>query len=207
MDERIYALRQDARERGEPVLRDKSFDLLIKTVTEHAPTTILEIGVNEGLSGIAMLLAATNSRLTGIEIDEDKAIKARANYRAFGVDKRAKIFLGNASEIVPLLSGKYDFIFLDGPKGHYGEYCDNLINALNVGGVLFADNVLYRGYVGKGKTAPHKHATIKHSLENFLDKITNDESLKTTVYETEDGVSVTEKLYEKNRTFSARRGL
>lgn len=198
MDARLKKLREDARLRGEPILRDKSFGLLTDIVRAKNPKTILEIGVNEGLSGIGMLLAARSARLTGIEIDEDKANKARENYRAFGVEKRAKIFLGNAGEIVPLLTGKYDFIFLDGPKGHYGEYCDYLIAALNKNGVLFADNVLYRGYVGEGKTAPHRHATIKHSLETFLDKITRDESLKTTVYDMEDGVSVTEKLYEKD---------
>lgn len=191
-------MRKDARLRGEPVLRDKSFRLLIETVKNKNPKSILEIGVNEGLSGIAMLLSCENSCLTGIEIDEEKVKKARENYRAFGLEERAKIFLGDASEIIPFISGKYDFVFLDGPKGHYGEYCDYLLETLNVGGVLFADNVLYRGYVGKDKTAPHRHATIKHSMENFLDRITNDNSLKTVVYDIEDGVSVTEKLYEKN---------
>ena len=145
-----------------------------------------------------MLLTSENARLTGIEIDEEKALKAQENYRAFGVENRAKIFLGDASEIVPLISGKYDFIFLDGPKGHYGEYAESLLSALKVGGVLFADNVLYRGYVGKDKTAPHRHATIKHGMEKFLDRITTDESLKTTVFDIEDGVSITEKLYEKD---------
>lgn len=196
MDDRLKLLRENAKSRGEPILRDKSFELLIKTVESKNPRTILEIGVNEGLSGVAMLLKADSARLTGIEIDEEKVAAARENYRLFGVEARAKIFLGDASEIIPLLSAKYDFIFLDGPKGHYGEYADNLIAALNNGGTLFADNVLYRGYVGKDKKVPHRHATIKHSMENFLDKITSDKRLKTTVYDIEDGVSITEKLYE-----------
>ena len=189
-------MRENAFSRGEPVLREKSFELLLNAVKKYRPKTILEIGVNEGLSGIAMLLEVPTARLTGIEIDEEKADCAKLNYRAFGVDEKAKIFLGDAKEIIPLLTGKYDFIFLDGPKGNYGEYCDNLISALNRGGVLFADNVLYRGYVGKDKKAPHKHATIKHGMETFLDKITNDKKLKTVVYDIEDGVSITEKLYE-----------
>lgn len=196
MDDRLKLLRENAKSRDEPILRDKSFELLIKTVESKNPRTILEIGVNEGLSGVAMLQAAENARLTGIEIDEEKVAAARENYRLFGVEARTKIFLGDASEIIPLLSAKYDFIFLDGPKGHYGEYADNLIAALNNGGTLFADNVLYRGYVGKDKKVPHRHATIKHSMENFLDKITTDKRLKTTVYDIEDGVSITEKLYE-----------
>ena len=196
MDNRLIALRKDAFSRGEPVLREKSFELLVKTVKEYRPKTILEIGVNEGLSGIAMLLEVADAHLTGIEIDEEKATRAKSNYRDFGVETRAKIFLGDASQIIPLLSGKYDFIFLDGPKGHYGEYCDYLVSALNVGGVLFADNVSFRGYVGENKRAPHRHATIKHSMEEFLRKITEDKKLKTVVYNIEDGVSITEKLYE-----------
>lgn len=195
-EEKLFALLAAAKKRGEPVLRDKSFELLLQTVKKVCPKTVLEVGVNVGLSGIAILLSCPSASLTGIEIDEDKANEAKANYRFFGVENRAKIFLGDASEIVPLLSGKYDFIFLDGPKGHYGEYCENLLSALNVGGVLFADNVLYRGYVGEGKKAPHKHATIKHGMENFLKKVTGDKRLKTVVYEIEDGVSVTEKLSE-----------
>lgn len=196
MDERIYALRKDAKLRGEPILRDKSFDLLIERVKDCSPKNILEIGANEGLSGIAMLLTAKTARLSAIEIDEDKAAKAQNNYRTFGVEDRAKIFLGNASEIIPLLSGKYDFIFLDGPKGHYAEYCDYLIDALTVGGILFADNVLYRGYVGKDKKVPHRHATIKNGMEKFIDKITSAKNLETVIFEIEDGVSVTKKLYE-----------
>lgn len=198
MDERLYDLRKNAKMRGEPILRDKSFELLIKTAKERQPSRILEIGANEGLSGIGMLLVSKTAKLTAIEIDEEKAEKAQENYRFFGVKDRAKIFLGNASEIVPLLTGKYDFIFLDGPKGHYAEYCDNLIDLLSIGGILFADNVLYRGYVGEEKKVPHRHATIKHSMEKFLHKITHADNLKTTVFEIEDGVSITEKLYEKN---------
>lgn len=194
-DERIVKMRETAKQNGEPVLRDKSFDLLIKTIEKKRPERILEIGVNLGLSGIAMLQNSPNGFLTGIEIDEEKVKIAKQNYAFFGVENRAKIFLGDASEIIPLLTGKYDFIFLDGPKGHYFEYCENLLSCLTPGGILFADNVLYRGYVGKDKTAPHKHATIKHAMENFLDRITKDKGLKTTVFDMEDGVSITEKLY------------
>ena len=191
-------MRKNARENGEPVLRDKSFDLLIRTAELKKPCSVLEIGVNIGLSGIAVLLSCPSAKLTGIEIDEEKAAIAKDNYELFGVSERAKIFVGDASEIIPLLSGKYDFIFLDGPKGHYAEYCDNLIGLLSVGGILFADNVLYRGFLDKGVKVPHRHATIKHSLENFLHRINGDKSLKTVLYDLEDGVSVTEKLYERN---------
>lgn len=192
--ERIIKLREKAKLKGEPILRDKSFELLLKTVKERSPKKILEIGVNLGLSGIAMLLTEKDAYLTGIEIDEEKIALAKENYRIFGVDKRAKIFEGDASEIIPVLTGEYDFIFLDGPKGHYYEYLPHLLSVLKKGGTLFADNVLFRGYVGDKVKTPHRFATTKHSMENFLRAISQDLSLKTEIIDMEDGVSITQKL-------------
>ena len=194
MIERIKQLREKAKLDGNPVLRDKSFELLLQTVKNKRPERILEVGVNVGLSGIAMLLTSPKSQLTGIEIDDDCVLQATNNYKTFGVDGRAKIFRGDASEIIPILTGEYDFIFLDGPKGHYYEYLPHLLAVLKKGGILFADNVLFRGYVDGSVKTPHRHATIKNSMSNFIDRITNDKNLKTTVYAMEDGVSITEKL-------------
>ena len=192
--QRIYTLRKEALADGEPVLREKSFEILLETIDKKRPNRILEIGVNRGLSGIAMLLKSPISHLSGIEIDEQKIKIARQNYQDFGVFDRAKIFQGDASEIIPILTGEYDFIFLDGPKGHYFEYLPHLLEVLNKGGILFADNVLFRGYVGEDKKAPHRFNTTKHSMENFLNAISNDKNLKTQILDIEDGISITEKL-------------
>ncbi len=179
---------------GEPILRDKSFEILMEKVKQKQPFRILEVGVNLGLSSIGMLLNCKNARLSGIEIDEEKIKLAKANYKTFGVDDRAKIFSGDASEIIPVLTGEYDFIFLDGPKGHYFEYLPHLLSVLTVGGILFADNVLFRGYVdGKVKT-PHRFNTTKNSMERFLSAITSSEDLKTEILDIEDGISITEKI-------------
>lgn len=194
MSDLLYELREKAKAEGNPVLRDKSFELLKETVTKRKPQKILEIGVNVGLSGIAMLLCSENASLTGIEIDETAKEKAQENYKLFGVEKRAKTFLGDASEIIPLLTGEYDFIFLDGPKGHYAEYLPHLLKILKKGGVLFADNVLFRGYVSGAVKTPHRYMTTKHSMERFIAEITANSGLKTQIYDIEDGVSVTIKL-------------
>lgn len=192
--ERIIAMRERAKQNGNPILRDRSFELLLSIIKKEQPKSILEIGVNVGLSGIAMLLTAPNANLSGIEIDEDIISQAKANYRTFGVEKRAKIFQGDASAIIPILTGEYDFIFLDGPKGHYFEYLPHLLSILKVGGTLFADNVLFRGYVGDKVKTPHRYNTTKHSMENFLSAITTDQNLQTEIIDIEDGISITKKI-------------
>lgn len=188
------ALREKAKQDGEPILRDKSFEILLKMVSKYKPKKILEIGVNLGLSSIGMLMTEQSAHLTGIEIAEEKIILAKENYKLFKVNERAKIFQGDASEIIPILTGEYDFIFLDGPKGHYYEYLPHLLAVLKVGGILFADNVLFRGYVGDKVKTPHRFATTKHSMENFLKEITESPNLKTEIIDIEDGLSITEKL-------------
>ena len=194
MDERIVKLRELAKKNGEPVLRDKSIEILLEKVKKGKPEKILEIGVNVGLTGISMLLESKSASLTGIEIDEQKIAAAYENYKNFGVEKRAKIFLGDAGEIIPMLSGEYDFIFLDGPKGHYHEYLPDLLRVLKVGGTLFADNVLFRGYVGGKVKTPHRFMTARHSLEKFIKGITENPDLTTEILDIEDGISITEKI-------------
>lgn len=196
LDERIYELREKAKDDGNPILRDKSFELLIETIKKLKPKTILEIGTNVGLSSVSMLLSSENATLSGIELDEETAQEAKENFKKFGVETRAKIFLGDASNIIPLLTGKYDFIFLDGPKGHYHEYVEFLLPLLNKGGILFADNVLFRGYVLDKVETPKRDRTIKNSLKKFIDRISNDGGLETTILDIEDGVSITKKITE-----------
>ena len=192
----IKRLREKAKLEGNPILREKSFELLLETVKKHNPTHILEIGVNTGLSGIAMLLSSPSAMLTGIEIDDDAIKMAKENYDKFGVTDRAKIFRGDAGEIIPVLTGKYDFIFLDGPKGHYFEYLPHLLSILKKDGVLFADNVLFRGYVFSNEKTPQKYNTTRFSMEKFLTAITSDKNLQTKIYDLEDGVSITVKTNE-----------
>lgn len=194
MLDEIRRKREEAMLNGEPVLRRQSFELLLQKIEEKRPERILEIGVNLGYSGIAMLLTSKTSKLSGIEIDEEKIVLAKQNYKKFGVEDRAKIFQGDASQIIPILTGEYDFIFLDGPKGHYFEYLPHLLSILKKGGILFADNVLFRGYVdGKVKT-PHRFNTTKNSMERFINAITTDKTLNSQIIDIEDGISITEKL-------------
>ena len=192
--DKLKQARQVAKENGIPVLREQSYNLLLTLVAGFKPQRILEIGTAWGYSGIAMLLASPTSHLTGIELDDDCIKRTRANYAEYGVTDRATLFTGDAGEIIPVLTGNYDFIFLDGPKGHYFEYLPHLLSVLNNGGILFADNVLFRGYVGDRVKTPRRFNTTKHSMERFLKAITDDKNLNTVVIDIEDGISITEKL-------------
>ncbi|MCQ2387482.1 MAG: class I SAM-dependent methyltransferase [Clostridia bacterium] len=192
MDEELFNLRKKYQELGEPILRDKTLEILLNIVRENKPNLVLEIGTSVGLTATAILLENPDAKITTIEIEEEKVKKAREHFDLFKVGDRAKTIIGDAGEIIPILSAKYDLILLDGPKGHYYEYLDNLLAILNRGGILFADDVLFHGYI-KGKS-PKKHNTIKNSILSYLDAINSNKDLQTQLIEIEDGISITRKI-------------
>ena len=191
----LSQLEKFARERFIPVMLDDTKELLFATVAAAQPKRILEIGTAIGYSGIVMLSACDGATLNTIELDENTAALARKNFDEFGVGERVNIFVGDAREIVRLLTGSYDFIFLDGPKGQYEVFLPYLTDLLEVGGTLVCDNVLYKGLVEQiPDDKRHKHITVARNMRAFLDDITNNPRYSTVLHRIGDGVTVSVKL-------------
>lgn len=181
---------QFARNSHIPVMLDDTAKLLQQTVLAKQPSKILEVGTAIGYSGIIMLTACPKATLNTIEKDEHSIELARANFQQAGVYDRVNIFEGDACDIVRRLTGSYDMIFLDGPKGQYDEFLPFLKSVLNVGGVLFCDNVLYKGLVENLPDKRHKHITIARNLQKFLANLTSDKDFDTQLHRIGDGVTV-----------------
>ncbi|MCH5160371.1 MAG: O-methyltransferase [Clostridiales bacterium] len=191
----LSQLEKFARERFIPVMLDDTKELLFDTVRRAQPKRILEIGTAIGYSGIVMLSASSEATLNTIELDENTANLARKNFDEFGVGERVNIFVGDAREIVRLLTGSYDFIFLDGPKGQYEAFLPYLTDLLELGGTLVCDNVLYKGLVEHVPADNrHKHITVARNMRVFLDDITNNQRYNTVLHRIGDGVTVSVKL-------------
>lgn len=185
----IANMRKDYREKGIPTILDEGLNLLLLTLKIHKPTRILEIGTATGMSGICMLDVCENARLTTIEADEKSYREAKINFERHNHDKRVTCYYGDAGDIIRFLEGKYDFIFLDGPKARYYDYLPELERLLDKGGVLFADNVLFRGLVESEKV-PHRDNTIVRNLRAFIDILTQDKKYTTAVIDAGDGVLI-----------------
>ena len=193
----LESLKQYARERYIPVMLDDTRELLFNTVRQRLPKRISEIGTAIGYSGIIMLTASPNAVLNTIEFSEQSVALARENFKEFGLTDRVNIFVGDAREIVPLLTGKYNFIFLDGPKGQYKYFYPYLTDLLEVNGTLVCDNVLYKGLVEHiPDNKRHKHITVARNMREFLDELTADKRYQTELHRIGDGVTVSTKISE-----------
>ena len=177
-----------------PILRDESISFLYDLAKKLQPKKILEIGTYIGYSASILLSCSPNCTLDTVEIKEENANLARENLKNFG--ERAKVFCQDAKDFIETKlkeKKKYDFIFLDGPKGQYIRYLPILKELLESGGVLVADNVYFHGMVKMEGKIPHKHRSIVNNLRQFINEISIDSNLQTTIYDIGDGISVSYK--------------
>ena len=96
-------------------------------------------------------------------------------------------------EVLPKLTNKYDFIFIDGPKSHYIEYLPICLNLLSENGIIIADNVIYKGMVTGPKEVKHKQRTAVTKLREFIATVKEDKSLDSELVEVGDGLLLIKK--------------
>lgn len=189
---------QFANEYHIPIVRPKTLELLLKTIKENGSKRILEVGTAIGYSGAQMLINS-DAELVTIEKSESTYYVAKANFYKLGLEDRVTQLLGDAGEIMQELSSKgekFDFIFLDGPKGQYLSYLPILNNLLVDGGIIFADDVLFRGLVKGNDWPEHRIRTIVINLRKYLEEV-NNPPFKSELIEMEDGVCITRKGEKK----------
>jgi predicted O-methyltransferase YrrM len=189
LDERLLALREQAKQGRDPTAPDDTLAYLLTLVQERKPRRILEIGTAEGLTACAMLMNSDAS-LTGIELDPERAQRAREHFSTFGLESRVRLHEGDAGEILPMLEGEYDLIFLDGPKVQYRQYLPDCKRLLASKGVLLSDDVLLFGWVsGKVPTPPKRRMLVEH-IRQYLEMLRSDSELQTSVLEIGEGLAV-----------------
>ena len=189
IDGEIISMRKEAKARGIPVILDESLNMLLLTVKMCKPKKILEIGTAVGMSGVCMLQAARDARLVTVEQDEDSYSVAVQNFIKFGVADRVRSILSDAGDVVRCYEPYFDFIFLDGAKARYYDYLPDLKRLLCEGGVLFADNVLFRGLVESEKV-PHGDMTIVRNMRAFIDNLVADKNYTVSLLDIGDGVLI-----------------
>ena len=190
IDERIATRRAEALSRGIPVADDETLNFLLLTLRMAKPKRILEIGTAVGLSAVSMLYECPSARLTTIELEEERYLEAKKNFADFGVSDRINAHLGDAGEILAMMDGEFDFVFLDGPKAQYEKYLFDLKRLMKQGAILFADDVLLYGWVSGEEPTPQKRHSIVDKIRSYLEVVTADKDFITSVLNVGDGVAL-----------------
>lgn len=181
-----------AKENFIPIIRPNSREILMAEVKKLSPSKILEIGSAIGYSGLCMLFASSASLVT-IEKDEERVTMARQNFERYNVAKRVQLINDDALKILTNLAeeeAKFDFIFLDGPKGQYHKYLPLISKLLVKGGTLVADNVSVMGLVDSTEPIAHKHRTMVVNMRKFLSEVTSSSQFESRILKIEDGILI-----------------
>lgn len=116
--------------------------ILYDIIVKNKYTNAVEIGTSTGHSAIwiAWALSKTGGKLITIEIDKQRYLQAKANFKKAGVEEFIDARLADAHGLVPSLEGKYDFVFSDADKYWYKNYFIAMDPKLKVGGCFTAHN-------------------------------------------------------------------
>lgn len=154
------------------------------------PRYVLEIGTFTGYSALCLAEGLLpGGELHTIELREEDATTARANFSKSEKNKQIHLHLGNAREIIPGLSLPWDLVFIDADKTSYIDYYELVVPGLRAGGVILADNVLFHGEVFE---EPLKGKNAK-AIQAFNEHVANDNRTEQVFVTIRDGVLMIQK--------------
>ena len=192
-EEILENIKKEALENHVPIIEDESLDVITTILKLVKPNKILEVGTAVGYSAInfSKYLVGENSKVKTIEIKENMYNKAMENISNMGLNDKIEVVLADATEYMKSIptTQQYDIVFIDAAKGQYLVYLEEAIRLTRVGGVIIADNMLYRGRTLSDYNE-HKHRTATNRLREYLAIMKKDERLDSTLIKIGDGLAV-----------------
>ena len=187
----LKELESYALEHSVPIVRPETAKLLEVLSCIKRPERILEVGCAIGYSAILMAqYLSDGGSISTVEWDADMTELARSNIERAGLSDKITVIHNDAKEVLPRLTGEYDIIFLDGPKAHYIYMLNDCIRLLKKGGVLVADNILYKGMIADSEHVIRRKITIVKRLKRFISAQMQRGELETVILPLGDGVTV-----------------
>ena len=144
----LEKIKQKARQEHIPIIMDETLAVIEEILSDRKPEKILEIGTAVGYSAMCFTkMLASKGRIDTIEREKELVEEAKQNIKKVGVEEKIHIYEGDAVEILPTLETQYDVVFIDAAKGKYPFFLKEALRMLKPKGIIFADNILYKGYV------------------------------------------------------------
>ena len=109
---------------------------------------ILELGTFTGYSALTMAehIPADGEIIT-VDINQETVKLAKEFWAKSEHGHKIKSVLGSGLDIIPTLTGKFDFVFIDADKRNYIDYLKLTVPMLSPNGMIVIDNVLWGGAV------------------------------------------------------------
>lgn len=179
----------------------KETEVLLGTLLDlKKPVKILEIGTAIGYSGIYFAAKCPDAEIYTIEKDEFAYNAARQNIATFGLQDRIHQFLGDGQEQIEKIRdmgiSDFDYIFIDAAKSHYKRFLESALEVAADGAMIVSDNILQKAMtVSDSYDEGRKHKTNIRKMREYVEFISNDSQLSTSLLSVGDGLAVS--IYKK----------
>jgi caffeoyl-CoA O-methyltransferase len=135
------------------------------------PANILEIGTYTGYSAICLAKGLSpNGKLITIEQNKELENRILESFASHPQKEQLNLIIGNAQEIIPTLEDSFDIVFIDADKRNYTNYYNLVFPMLNKGGIIIADNILWKGKVLQNEEEMDKQTKALHEFNVMLSK-------------------------------------
>ena len=152
------------------------------------PITILEVGTYTGYATLCLAEGlAENGTIDTLDNEEELFDFQRKYFDKTIWANQITQHLGDALDIIPMLTKKYDLVFIDADKENYINYFHLIVPMMNKGGIILSDNVLWSGKVLEEVKANDE--TTKILLE-FNQLLKDDPRVETVLLPIRDGLTV-----------------
>lgn len=154
------------------------------------PHRVLELGVFTGYATLCLAEGlADDGVIHAIEGNPELEPIIQKYIEKAGLEDKIKLHIGDAKIIAGELEETFDLVFIDAGKRDYALYFDLIIEKVNSGGILLADNVLWSGKVITNATDADTQL-----LDAFNKKVNADPRVENIIMPLRDGLTIIRKL-------------
>lgn len=189
----IKELEEFAKVNSVPISQPETIKLIELLIKIGNVKNVLEVGTAIGYSAIRMAESGAE-HIDTIEINPDAAAYAKKSIYHMKLEDKINVIEGDAKEVLADMSGEYDLIFIDAAKAQYNEFFKHCMRMLRRGGILFSDNILYKGMTATDELVKHRKITIVKRLRKYVDMLCEIPELETDILPLGDGVAISVKV-------------
>ncbi|MES2566003.1 MAG: O-methyltransferase [Bacteroidota bacterium] len=155
------------------------------------PKLIIEIGTYTGYSALCLAEGLdAEGKLISIDVNDETSAFAKSFIEKTQYSDKIELVLADAKNYIPEIKEPIDLVFIDADKKNYLHYYNLVIDKLNSGGLIIADNVLWNGKITMPESEMDKETLALNQFNQFIQ---NDNRVENILLPIRDGLMVIRK--------------
>ena len=189
----IREMRTYAEEKNVPIMQRDGINFLVEQIIKKDIKNILEIGTAIGYSTIIMAFIRDNIKITSVERDEKRYLKAVKNVKKAHLEDRINLIFNDALEVN--VKDKYDLIFIDAAKAQNIKFFEKFKDNLNEKGLIITDNMNFHGLTEKEEEIKSRNLrALVRKIKNYRKYLEENTEFKTEFLNIGDGIAISKRV-------------